>query len=57
MPRRIAIPGDATAEVRVSCGGRKAEAPKGARFLRLEAGDAVYAVGSGDFTFRCGVRR
>ncbi|MBQ1541528.1 MAG: family 78 glycoside hydrolase catalytic domain [Caulobacteraceae bacterium] len=52
-----AIPGDATAEVRVSCGGRKAEAPKGARFLRLEAGDAVYAVGSGDFTFRCGVRR
>jgi alpha-L-rhamnosidase len=48
----VDVPAGSTAEVHVPADGSRAEAPDGARLLRLTAGEAVYEVGSGHWTFR-----
>ena len=59
MTLEATVPGNATAEVHVPAmnrwavteGGRPAADADGVRFLRMEDGSAVFAVGSGDYEF------
>jgi alpha-L-rhamnosidase len=47
----VDVPPNTTAEVRIPTGGREADAPKGATFLRIEGDRAVYSVPSGSYDF------
>ncbi|MFE6826333.1 family 78 glycoside hydrolase catalytic domain [Streptomyces sp. NPDC057690] len=47
----VEVPAGSTAEIHVPTGDGHATAPKGARLVRATAADAVYAVGSGHWTF------
>ncbi|WP_141309990.1 family 78 glycoside hydrolase catalytic domain [Streptomyces spinoverrucosus] len=57
---RVTVPVNTVAEVHVPAttrwavteGGRRADAAKGVRFLRMEGGAAVFEVGSGSYRFR-----
>ncbi|MFI8949719.1 family 78 glycoside hydrolase catalytic domain [Streptomyces sp. NPDC053750] len=49
---RVTVPAGSTAEVHVPFTGGQVTAPSGAKPLRSEKGEAVYTVGSGDWTFR-----
>ncbi|MGW2296777.1 family 78 glycoside hydrolase catalytic domain [Streptomyces violaceorubidus] len=53
----VDVPAGSTAKVRVPVLGKHAEAPDGARLLRMTGGEAVYEVGSGHWTFRSTVAR
>ncbi|WP_318216014.1 family 78 glycoside hydrolase catalytic domain [Streptomyces sp. SCL15-6] len=48
---RLSVPAGSTAEVHVPFTGGRVGAPDGAKLLRTERGEAVYEVGSGDWTF------
>ncbi|MCX5412528.1 family 78 glycoside hydrolase catalytic domain [Streptomyces sp. NBC_00059] len=48
---RVTVPAGSTAEVHVPVGSGRAGATAGARLLRTENGEAVFEVGSGDWTF------
>ncbi|MGX1502020.1 UNVERIFIED_CONTAM: alpha-L-rhamnosidase [Streptomyces graminofaciens] len=48
---RLTVPAGSTAEVRVPFTSGDVTAPDGAELLRTEQGEAVYEVGSGDWTF------
>ncbi|MEV5517325.1 family 78 glycoside hydrolase catalytic domain [Streptomyces flaveolus] len=48
---RLSVPAGSTAEVHVPFTGGRVAAPDGAKPLRTERGEAVYEVGSGDWTF------
>ncbi|MFF9497313.1 family 78 glycoside hydrolase catalytic domain [Streptomyces flaveolus] len=48
---RLSVPAGSTAEVHVPFTGGRVAAPDGAKLLRTERGEAVYEVGSGDWTF------
>ncbi|MFD8275732.1 family 78 glycoside hydrolase catalytic domain [Streptomyces flaveolus] len=48
---RLSVPAGSTAEVHVPFTGGHVAAPDGAKLLRTERGEAVYEVGSGDWTF------
>jgi alpha-L-rhamnosidase len=48
---RLSVPAGSTAEVHVPFTGGRVAAPDGAKPLRTEQGEAVYEVGSGDWTF------
>ncbi|GGU58948.1 family 78 glycoside hydrolase catalytic domain [Streptomyces daghestanicus] len=48
----VDVPAGSTAEIHVPTDGTRPAAPAGARLLRIEAGEAVYATGSGHWTFR-----
>jgi alpha-L-rhamnosidase len=48
---RLTVPAGSTAEVRVPFTSGDVTAPRGAELLRTEQGEAVYEVGSGDWTF------
>ncbi|MFD8521344.1 family 78 glycoside hydrolase catalytic domain [Streptomyces capillispiralis] len=47
----VDVPAGSTAEVHVPAAGGRAEAPEGARLLRVTGEEAVYQVGSGHWTF------
>jgi alpha-L-rhamnosidase len=47
----VEVPPNTTAEVHVPTGGRKADASKGATFLRIDGDRAVYGVPSGSYRF------
>ncbi|MFJ8791723.1 family 78 glycoside hydrolase catalytic domain [Streptomyces sp. NPDC102462] len=53
----VDVPAGSTAEIHVPADAGHADAPRGARLLRTEGSEAVYAVGSGRWTFHSALTR